>query len=67
MKRVNYKGYTISQASNNHIMIVKNNKMVFHANATKKLTEDELKQQIDWFINILLEPINQQMKEIGDE
>lgn len=51
--KVNYKGYTISQASNNHIMITKDNKMVFHANATKKLTEDELKEQIDWFINVL--------------
>lgn len=50
---VNYKGYTISQASNNHIMITKDNKMVFHANATKKLTEDELKEQIDNFIKLL--------------
>lgn len=53
MKRVNYKGYKISQASNNHIMILKGNEMVFHVNAIKKLTEEELKEQIDNFLNLL--------------
>lgn len=53
MERVNYKGYTISQASNNHIMITKDNEMVFHANATKKLTEDELKEKINNFLKLL--------------
>ena len=51
--KVNYKGYTISQASNNHIMIVKDDEMVFHTNATRKLTENELKQQIDNFLKLL--------------
>ena len=53
MKKVNYKGYTISQASNNHIMITKDNEMVFHASATKELTEDELKEQIDLLIELM--------------
>lgn len=51
--KLNYKGYTISQASNNHIMIIKDNEMIFHANATKKLNEDELKEQIDNFLKLL--------------
>lgn len=51
--KLNYKGYTISQASNNHIMITKDDDMVFHANATKKLTEDELKEKIDNFLKLL--------------
>lgn len=66
MKRVNYRGYTISQASNNHIMITTEGVMVFHASTSKKMSTNELKEQIDWFINIFLEPVNQQMKEIGD-
>ncbi len=48
--KIEYKGYIISQAPNNHIMIIKNDKMVFHAELSKKLNEEELKTQIDWFI-----------------
>lgn len=47
-----YKGYTISQASNNHIMITKDNKMVFHAQCNKKLNTKELKQHIEWYIKM---------------
>ena len=39
MKVVKYKGYTISQANNNHIMISKDNQMLLHASASVKLIE----------------------------
>lgn len=51
--KLEYKGYIISQAKNNHIMITKDNKMVFHQKLSKKLNEEELKAQIDWFISFL--------------
>ena len=51
--KVEHKDYIISQAPNNHIMITKDNKIVFHASITKKLNEEELKKQIDWFIELL--------------
>lgn len=52
MKKIEYKGYIISQAENNHIMITKDENMIFHANITKKLTTDELKNQVEWFIKM---------------
>lgn len=53
MLKINYKGYVISQASNNHVMICKNNKMVFHAICRKKLNEEELKEQLDFYLNLV--------------
>jgi hypothetical protein len=50
MQKIEYKGYTISQASNNHVMICKDNKMLFHAEMTKKLNEEELKKQLHFYL-----------------
>ena len=61
--KVNYKGYTISQASNNHIMITKDNEVVFHASLSKKLNEEELKAQIDWFIEFFYKMVKEKMEE----
>lgn len=52
MTKLKYKGYTISQASNNHIMIRKNNEFLFHTQLDKKLSNEEMKKQIEWFIEI---------------
>ena len=52
MNKLKYKGYTISQASNNHIMISKNNEYLFHAQLDRKLSNDEMKKQIEWFIEM---------------
>lgn len=49
MKKIEYLGYTISQASNNHIMICKDNEMVMHISCSKELTEDELKEKLDFY------------------
>lgn len=50
IKKIEYKGYTISQADNNYIMIIKDNQSVFHASCTKLLNKEELKKHVDWFI-----------------
>ena len=52
MKKIEYKGYIISQADNNHIMIIKDNQMVFHSSCTKLLNKEELKKEIDRFIEL---------------
>lgn len=51
MKKITYKGYTVSQAENNHIMITKGEE-VFHAQCNKKLSEEGLKQQVENYIKL---------------
>ena len=53
MLKINYKGYVISQASNNHVTIFKNNQMLFHSSCHKKLNEEELKKQLDFYLNLI--------------
>ncbi len=48
---IEYKGYKITQAPNNHIGITKEGRAVAHIQGNKKLTEDELKETIEWFID----------------
>ena len=50
MVKVNYKGYEISQAENNHVMICKDDKMLFHASMSKRLDRDGLKKQLDFYL-----------------
>lgn len=59
MVKINYKGYEISQASNNHIMICKDKQMVFHAQCNKKLNKDGLKNVLEHYfkLNDLLEKV----------
>lgn len=47
---VEYKGYIAEQAYNNHVIILKDDKMILHASCDKKKTDDELKEMIDAFI-----------------
>ena len=51
MLKIEYKDYTISQASNNHIMICKDNKMLFHTQCNIKLDENGLKKVLDWYLD----------------
>ena len=52
MLKIKYKGYIISQASNNHVMICKDNKMVFHTEASIQLNEEGLKKQLDFYLKL---------------
>ena len=52
MLKINYKGYEISQASNNHVMICKDNQMVFHSPASIKLNKDGLKKALEHYFKL---------------
>ena len=52
-RKIKYKSYVVSQDSNNPLSIYKNGQMVSHAQMTKKLTDDELKKQVDFYLNVL--------------
>ena len=46
-----HRGYFVQQSSyNNGIMIVKDDRMVFHAQCTEKQTEQQLRQLVDGYI-----------------
>lgn len=49
-----HKGYWIQQSTyNNHIMIVKGDRLAFHAQCTEKMTETQLRQVVDGYIKFL--------------
>lgn len=53
MRTVEYKGYTVSQAErNNHIMIVKDEKMIMHIPATEPKTSEQLKGYVDFYLKM---------------
>lgn len=53
MLRINYKDYEISQAKNGHVMICKDNQMLFNAQCNKKLSEKELKQELEYCLKLI--------------
>lgn len=59
MLKINYKGYIISQAENNHVMICKDNRMLYHAQATTKFDEEGLKNVFEHYLKLsdLLEKV----------
>lgn len=58
-RKIKYRNCIVSQASNNHVMICKDGEMVFHAETDKKLTDDELKSYIDFYLDVLLSSIEE--------
>lgn len=58
-KKIKYRNHIVSQASNNHVMICKDDEMVFHAETDKKMTDDELKSYIDFYLDVLLSSIEE--------
>lgn len=60
MLKINYKGYKISQASNNHVMIFKDNQIVFHSQTDIKLNKDGLKNVLEHYfkLNDLVEKVD---------
>lgn len=59
MLKINYKGYEILQLSNNHVIIFKDNQMVFHSEVDIKLNKDGLKNVLEHYfkLNDLLEKV----------
>lgn len=58
-KKIKYRDCIVSQASNNHVMVCKDGEMVFHAEVDKKLTDEELKGNVDFYLDILLPSIDE--------
>lgn len=58
-RKIEYRNRTVVQNSNNHVLIFKNSEMVFHASIDKKLTDDELREQVDFYLDVLLSSINE--------
>ena len=58
-RKIKYRDCIVSQASNNHVMIIKDGESVFHAEVDKKLTDDELKGNVDFYLDILLPSVNE--------
>ena len=53
MLKIKKDEYEILQASNNHVMICKDDEMLFHASMTKKLTKEELLEQLDFYLKLV--------------
>lgn len=45
---VEHEGFTIVQCTNNHIQIYWDGHLVMHSSCTKRMTEEELKGQVDF-------------------
>lgn len=56
-KKIKYRNHIVSQASNNHVMVCKDGEMVFHSQINKELTDDDLKKQVDFYLDVLLQMI----------
>ena len=58
-RKIKYRNHTVLQASNNHVMICKDSEMLFHAEVDKKMTDDELKGYVDFYLDVLLPSIDE--------
>ena len=58
-REIKYRDCIVSQANNNHVMVCKDGEMVFHAEVDKKLTDEELKRNVDFYLDILLPSIDE--------
>lgn len=59
VKKIRYRGHIVQQNINNHVMICKDSEMVFHAEVDKKMTDDELKGYVDFYLDVLLPNIDE--------
>ena len=58
-RKIKYRNCIVSQASNNHVMICKDSEMLLHAEVDKKMTDDELKSYVDFYLDVLLPSIDE--------
>ena len=54
MKKLEHRGYVIVQSPrNNHVMIGKDGRTVYHASYDRPMTDDELRQAVDTYVDTL--------------
>lgn len=49
---IQHEGYTAVQAANYHVSVYENGSMVMHSSCERKLSEDELREHIDFVCGI---------------
>ena len=63
MKKLEHRGYVIAQSPrNNHVMIGKDGRTVYHASYDRPMTDDELRQTIDTYVDTLSGLVQQSRK-----
>lgn len=63
MKKLEHRGYVIVQSPrNNHVMIGKDGRTVYHASYDRPMTDDELRQTIDTYVDTLSGLVQQSRK-----
>lgn len=58
---IEYKGYKVGQASNHHVWITKDDRMVLHSQCNKPKTDDELRKMVDNYIEILSDELCEEL------
>lgn len=53
MLKIKKDGYVISQASNNHVMICKDDEMLFHMSCNKEKTKEELEEVLEFYFMLI--------------
>ena len=64
--RIDYIGYTVYQASNNHIQVYKGRELVMQEAYNEKCTEEELRSKVDEYLK-LAEEYEDPHKEIREK
>ena len=60
---VTYRGVTASQAKNNHVILVRFDHIVMHVPFNRKLSEDNLKNLIDEYFNLMVDLFEERTEE----
>lgn len=54
MKKLEHRGYVVVQSPrNHHVMIGKDGRTVYHASYDRPMTDDELRQAVDTYVDTL--------------
>lgn len=51
IRKIKYRDCIASQVNNNHVMIIKDGRCVFHSQCNKKLSDEELKKTVDNYLD----------------
>lgn len=63
MKKLEHRGYVIVQSPrNNHVMIGKDGRTVYHASYDRPMTDEELRQAVDTYVDTLSGLVQQNRK-----
>ena len=64
---IEYKGYVVGQAPNHHVMISKDGRLVLHAQCNEPKTDDELREMVDFYIELDVSPLKRALTKETEE